>query len=114
MRGVLSVASIVLGSVLILIGCSGTQVKEPQQPRTIYSSSDATALVYSDPVQASAVDDHYLRWVGFLLHPVGVILDYAINRPIYRLAAHSPGYFGYTAEDAQLEAQRPSLSTDTP
>lgn len=112
MRGLRLVVSTVLGSVLILTGCTGIYMKEPDQPRTIYSSSDATALVYSDPVQASAVDDHYLRWVAVLLHPVGVILDYAINRPVYRLAAQSPGYYGYTAEDAQLEAQRGSLTTE--
>lgn len=114
MRGVRLVASMVLGSALILTGCTGIYTKEPEQPRTIYSSSDATALVYSDPVQASAVDDHYLRWVAILLHPVGLALDYAINRPLYRLAAQSPGYYGYTSEDAQLESQRGGLTTEKP
>lgn len=112
MRGFRLVASMVLGSALILTGCTGIYVQEPDQPRTIYSSSDATALIYSDPGQASAVDDHYLRWVAILLHPVGVALDYAINRPAYRLAAQSPGFYGYTAEDAQLESQRAGLTTD--
>lgn len=112
MRGFQFVVSMVLGSALILTGCTGIYVREPDQPRTIYSSSDATALVYSDPTQASAVDDHYLRWVGFFLHPVGLVLDYAINRPVYRLAARSPGYYGYTAEDAQLESQRAGLTTE--
>ncbi len=112
MRGFRLVASMVLGSVLILTGCTGIYTREPDQPRTIYSSSDATALTYSDPDQASAVDDHYLRWVAILLHPVGIALDYAINRPVYRLAADSPGFYGYTAEDAQLDAQRGGLTTD--
>lgn len=112
MRGSRLLASMALGSVLILTGCTGIYTKEPDQPRTIYSSSDATALVYSDPVQASPVDDHYLRWVAILLHPVGVALDYAINRPVYRLAAGSPGFYGYTPEDAQLESQRASLTTE--
>ncbi len=112
MRGFRLVVSTVLASVLILTGCTGIHVQEPEQPRTIYSSSDATALVYSDPAQASAVDDHYLRWVAILLYPVGLALDYAINRPVYRLAAQSPGFYGYTSEDAQLESQRAGLTTD--
>lgn len=111
MRGMRLVLSMVLGIALLGTGCTGIHYKDPEQPRTIYSSSDATALVYSDPAASSGVDDHFLRWVGFILHPLGVGLDYAINRPLYRLAASSPGFYGYTAEDAQLEAQRAGITT---
>jgi uncharacterized protein YceK len=109
MRG-FSVFVIVLGIALILSGCTGIYYKQPDQPSTIYSSSDATALVYSDPVSASATDDHYLRWVGFILYPVGLVFDYALNRPLHQLASESPGFYGYTAEDAQLDSQRGGIT----
>lgn len=112
MRAVRLAAVVVMSAGLILTGCTGMRYKEPEQPRTIYSSSDATALAYSDPIQASPVDDHPFRWLGFILHPLGLTIDYAFNRPMYRLASDSPAFFGYTAEDAQLDSQRDMVTTD--
>ncbi len=103
--------SMVVGVSFLLGGCVGMYYQEPEQPRTIYTATDATALVYSDPDMAATVDDNPVRWLGFLLHPVGLGLDYALNRPFYRLAGQSPGFFGYTAEDAQLDAFRGGVST---
>jgi len=33
---------------------------------------------------------HPLRVVAYVLHPVGVILDYAIFRPFYWIGSHEP------------------------
>jgi hypothetical protein len=33
---------------------------------------------------------HPLRIVAYVLHPVGVILDYAIFRPFYWIGSHEP------------------------
>jgi len=95
---------------LMVSGCMGVHRQQPDQPRTMYSSSDATALAYSDPDAASPFDDNPWRWLGFILHPLGVGLDYAINRPIYKLSSTSPGISGYTKEDEQHDAQRTTLT----
>ena len=97
---------LLLGTSLLLSGCMGMAYQEPDQPRTIYSATDATALVYSDPDAAAPVHDNPWRWLGFLLHPLGLVVDYGINRPLYSLSSASPGLFGYTTEDAQTESQR--------
>jgi hypothetical protein len=72
----------------------------------MYSALDATAQVYSNTRAQAPVDDNPWRWVGFALHPVGVVLDYAINRPIYALTSVFPYMFGYTSEDVLVSSQR--------
>lgn len=75
-------------------------------PASIYSVMDPTSLVYTDVAAGAAPSDNPWRWTGFALHPAGVALDYAINRPIYSLTSRLPYLFGYTSEDAMLDAQR--------
>lgn len=106
MRAVRLLAVLTVGLALLISGCSRFHHGQPKQPRTIYSALDATALVYSDPSVAAAVDDHPFRWVSFVLYPFGVATDYIINRPFYRMAAQSPATSGYSGEDAQLDLQR--------
>ncbi len=98
---------------LVVTGCSTThqqavaaEDKEYTPPTSIYNILDSTALVYSNPAAGSAINDHPLRWVGFILHPVGHAFDYGINRPMYTLGGNSPYLHGYTAEDSMLDAQR--------
>jgi hypothetical protein len=40
------------------------------------------------------------------LHPIGVGIDYGVNRPIYKLTSKMPYLFGYTSEDSMLDSQR--------
>jgi hypothetical protein len=75
-------------------------------PASIYSVMDPTSLVYTDVAAGAAPSDNPWRWTGFLLHPVGVALDYGLNRPIYTLTSKLPYLFGYTSEDAMLDSQR--------
>jgi hypothetical protein len=75
-------------------------------PASIYSVMDSTALVYTDVAAGSPLNDNPWRWMGFLLHPVGQVLDYGFNRPVYSLTSHMPYLFGYTSEDAMLHSQR--------
>lgn len=96
---------------LVASGCATTghetaEDKEYAPPTSIYNILDSTALVYSDPAAGSAINDHPLRWFGFMSHPVGHALDYGINRPVYTLGRGIPYLFGYTAEDNMLDAQR--------
>lgn len=99
-----------LGSVLIVAlfvgGCAGTRSTQDLQPTAQYSALDSTALVYSDPVAQSPINDHIFRWVAFMMHPLGVVLDYGVNRPFYALASSSPTLFGYTGEDNMVHSQR--------
>lgn len=98
---------------LVATGCSTTRHqtaesdgREYTPPTSIYNILDSTALVYSSPAAGSAISDHPLRWVGFILHPIGHAFDYGINRPMYTLGGNSPYLHGYTAEDSMLDAQR--------
>ena len=75
-------------------------------PASIYSVMDPTSLVYTDVAAGAAPNDNPWRWTGFLLHPVGVALDYGLNRTIYMLTSGMPYLFGYTSEDSMLDSQR--------
>ena len=97
---------------LFMTGCASTNptvdmTEANVNTRTsVYSTLDSTALVYTAPAAGSPADDNPWRWAGFLLNPVGVGLDYAVNRPIYTLGSHFPRAMGYTAEDAMLDSYR--------
>jgi hypothetical protein len=72
----------------------------------MYASLDATAQVYSSPRSQAALEDNPWRWLGIAMHPFGVFLDYAVNRPFYALAYSFPDTFGYTSEDVLIDSQR--------
>ena len=103
-----------LGLLLLtmVIGCAGSQHQNLDAegnyvaPASIYSVMDSTSLVYTDVAAGSPLNDNPWRWLGFLLHPVGQVLDYGVNRPVYSLTSHMPYLFGYTSEDAMLDSQR--------
>ncbi|HKT33976.1 MAG TPA: hypothetical protein VJR03_04030 [Nitrospira sp.] len=108
---------IAVGVILMagLVGCASHQPTVEGDigyvpPPSIYSVMDSTALVYTDVVAGSPLNDNPFRWLGFLLHPVGQALDYGFNRPVYSLAGSMPYLFGYTAEDSMLDGQRPRAS----
>lgn len=107
-------SSFAVGIVLIisLVGCASNRQQTVDAggyvaPASIYTVMDSTALVYTDVAAGSPLYDNPFRWLGFLLHPVGQVLDYGVNRPIYSLTSHMPYLFGYTSEDAMLNSQRP-------
>lgn len=95
-------------------GCAGDRSQQVSAeadkpytaPASIYSVMDSTSLIYTDVAAGSAAYDNPWRWAGFALHPVGVALDYGLNRPIYKLPSKMQYLFGYTAEDSMLDSQR--------
>lgn len=108
MRG--TMATIILGLVMTT-GCSSANQATMQDqtynaPLSIYSAMDSTSLVYSDPAAAAQANDNPYRWMGFILHPVGQVVDYTVNRPLYAIGRHAPYLFGYTAEDSMIDSQR--------
>lgn len=101
---------------VVVIGCASSRKEQTsadlpdgdyRAPASIYSVMDSTALVYTNPMAGSPINDNVWRWAGFILHPVGVVLDYGFNRPLYKIAGSMPYLFGYTSEDAMLDSQRP-------
>ena len=72
----------------------------------MYSALDATAQVYSNPMAQAPIEDHPFRWFAYLLHPIGVTMDYIFNRPIHATASTLPTVSGYTSEDALISSQR--------
>lgn len=54
------------------------------EPETVAPATSVMADY--DPLRAG----HPLRIIAYALHPVGVILDYAILRPAYWLGSHEP------------------------
>lgn len=93
-------------------GCSATRTAQPtlSQPASTAWPLDSLAYIYSDPVAVSPINDHPLRWLAFAMHPVGVFLDHAINRPFHSFVATHPGLFGVTSEDLTLQSQRPRIT----
>ena len=94
--------------VVLAAGCAPRQESQVRlsQGGGMYSALDATAQVYSNPRAQAPMEDNPWRLLGFGMHPVGVVLDYAINRPFYTLVSWFPGLFGYTSEDVLIESQR--------
>ena len=97
-----------------VVGCAGSSQQQMSAnpdgaysaPASIYSVMDSTSLVYTDVAAGSAAYDNPWRWAAFALHPVGVALDYGLNRPIYKVPSTMQYIFGYTAEDSMLDSQR--------
>jgi hypothetical protein len=95
-------------------GCAGNHQQQTSAdadgsytpPASIYSVMDPTSLIYTDVAAGAAPSDNPWRWSGFLLHPLGVAMDYGLNRPIYTLTSKIPYLFGYTSEDSMLDSQR--------
>jgi hypothetical protein len=62
-------------------------------------------LASAMPAAADEYDDersgHPARIIGYILHPVGVILDYLILRPAHWIGSHEPfsTLFGHDEED---------------
>ena len=107
--------ALAVGVILVAasIGCAENQQQmmadvesDYSPPASIYSVMDPTSLVYTDVAAGASPSDNPWRWTGFLLHPVGHLIDYGLNRPFYALGGSLPKFFGYTSEDAMLDAQR--------
>jgi len=58
----------------------------PPAPPPAPVQTTANRMAPYEPLRAG----HPLRLVAYVLHPIGVILDYAIFRPAYWLGSHEP------------------------
>jgi hypothetical protein len=72
-----------------LLGIAPPGSEEPPDTRTAHElrvKRSAPRMASYEPDRAG----HPLRIVGYALHPVGVILDYAFFRPCYWIGSHEP------------------------
>ena len=91
----------------------GSHPKTPGQGRDrvcrgwISALSLALVLALATPATADEYDasnaGHPVRFVAYLLHPVGVLIDYVLMRPAHWIVSHEPmktifGHKGSTHE----------------
>jgi hypothetical protein len=108
--------TLALGILLLAttVGCAGNREQQAMAdadtgytpPVSIYSVMDPTSLVYTNVAAGASPSDNPWRWTGFLLHPLGVVTDYGLNRPFYAITSKMPYLFGYTSEDSMVDSQR--------
>ncbi len=83
---------------LLAAGCASSLSQ--QHPLT-YTENVDQELDFADQVAVSgSFHDNPLRLVGYVLYPVGVMLEYVVTRPAYFVASLAPHVSGYTVEDA--------------
>lgn len=106
MRGRSLVVLLLAG--MVALGCSAAELKAQKDgawshvPQALPDSHDRLPNGYAHPFRAA----------GFVLHPIGVALDYALVRPFYMLGGLAPEWFGLTVEDAQkYQMHHPELIT---
>jgi len=88
----------------------------------IYNPSLPSLSKLPDPSWAGSTSvpsayGHPFRPLGFVFHPIGVALDYALVRPFYMLGGLAPEWFGLTVDDAHgYQGHMPELtiSKDAP
>ena len=101
------VTGLSLLALVFVTGCAASHGQRQSHETGTAWPLDGLAYLYSDPAAVSPIHDHPLRWIVLALHPVSVVMDYGVNRPLYSIASTSPTLFGFTPEDATLHAQRP-------
>jgi hypothetical protein len=99
---------VLLLAALVAVGCSAAQLKSQKDgawsifPRALPDTYEPLPSAYGHPFRAPA----------YVLHPVGVVLDWVLVRPFYLLASLAPEWFGLTTEDVQrYQESLPELVT---
>ena len=89
--------TVLLLPVVLGAACSASQLKAQKDdawshfPQALPDNQNAAAAGFGHP----------LRGAAFVLHPIGVVLDYALVRPFYLLAGLAPEWFGLSVDDGQ-------------
>ena len=76
--------------VFALAGAGPPGTEAPEEGQSPAPHPDAVARTQTSSSYESLRAGHPLRIVAYALHPVGVILDYAIFRPAYWIGTHEP------------------------
>ena len=78
-------------------GCSAAGLKQQKDNAWSYFPNALPDTQIANPGGYG----HPFRGLAFVLHPVGVALDWVLVKPFYLLGGLAPEWFGLTAEDAQ-------------
>jgi hypothetical protein len=79
--------ALLLTLALLGIAPAGSEPEEAARTAAPEASRAAPSpMANYEPLRAG----HPLRIIAYALHPVGVILDYAIFRPFYWIGSHEP------------------------
>lgn len=88
------IAVLALGG--LLVGCATPEAFREQKAKAMPSHTLPDAHTPNPSGYG-----HPLRIIGFVLHPVGVVADYVVVRPLYLLTGTFPAAYGYREEDAR-------------
>jgi hypothetical protein len=91
------VLAVLLLAALVGAGCSASALKSQKDDSWKWVGQSLPDRYNGSPSGYG----HPFRPIGFLLHPVGVALDWALVKPFYMLAGLAPEWFGLYSEDAQ-------------
>jgi len=83
---------------LLTLGCANSPSQKT--PLTYTGDVDQEIELVGQVMSSGTFHDHTLRLLGYVLHPMGVLLDYALIRSAHLAASQAPTVFGYTVEDA--------------
>ena len=92
------VAVLALCVPFLVAGCMNSLSQ--QSPLTYTDNMDQELELADQVATTGSFHDNPFRLIGYMLYPVGVILEYAVIRPAYIIASSAPFDSGYTVEDA--------------
>jgi hypothetical protein len=91
---------------VVAAGCSATQLKSQKDDSWRFGPTSLPDRYDPNPTGYG----HPFRGPAFVLHPVGVALDWILIKPFYMLAGLAPEWFGLTSDDAQhFQQHHPEL-----
>ena len=73
-----------------LVGAAPPGYEAPEEGQPPAPPPVAVARPHASGSYESLRAGHPLRIIAYALHPIGVILDYAIFRPAYWIGSHEP------------------------
>ena len=94
------VAVLVLCVPFLVAGCMNSLSQQSPLTYTDNMDQELELELAGQVATTGSFHDNPLRLVGYMLYPVGVILEYAVIRPAYIVASSVPSDSGYTVEDA--------------
>lgn len=99
------VVALVLCVPFFAAGCMNSLSQ--QSPLTYTENMDQELELADQVATTGSFSDNPFRLVGYMLYPVGVMLEYAVVRPAYFVASRAPSVSGYTVEDAIFGDSQP-------
>lgn len=88
-----------MGSLILLFLLTGSTLSAGCAGRQQVDRAERAEAAEQEGLRRASAYGHPFRLIAFVVHPVGVLVDFVVVRPIYYIASLAPSLFGYTAED---------------